>query len=279
MFKKILVVLILLTMATFLSQTMPSKAAENAFRISGSTTIQPLSDDAADLYSKKYGETLLVEGGGSGAGIKDAISGTSAIGAVSRSLNADEKAQLKYTTVAHDALVLIVNQNNPVNSLTKNNVIDIYTGKISNWKELGGADSPILLLTRENGGTLELFEKYTGLKDASSPEKGANGNITAKAVKLNSNYDAAQNIGDVPNSIAFSSYGSSLSFKEKGLPIKILVLDGVNATRDNIINNTYPVTRELNYVYKSTNAKTEKFLNLFSTPEGINLIKKQGFIP
>ncbi|MEI7473793.1 MAG: phosphate ABC transporter substrate-binding protein [bacterium] len=277
MFKKLLVSSLIV--AAFVSiQSNPCKA-EQAFRISGSTTMQPLSNDAADLYSKKYGETILVEGGGSGVGIKDAISGASSLGSSTRALTDAEKVLVTSVTVARDALDVIVNEKNPVKNLTRANITDIFSGKITNWKELGGPDAPIFIVKQPNdfAETIQL-EKYSGLKNAESAESGVNGKFTSKTETISSNLDLVSYVGENPTAIGYCSNGTAVTFKEQGIAVKIVSLDGVTPSKETVFNHTYPVPRELNYVYKTLNPKTEKFLKIFSTPEGKDLMLKQGFL-
>lgn len=252
--------------------------AQEVFRICGSTVMQPLTDAVAAAYQKKYGETIKVDGGGSDVGLKEAIAGTTTIGAYAKKISEEVKTQIKNTTVAYDGIVIIVNEQNPVTNLTKQNLIDMYTEKVKNWKEVGGPDMPIALVTRVYGAPMDLFTKYTGLTNSGSKEPGVNGMIANSAIRIETNFDLVQSIGDIPNSIGFASYGTALSFKEKGIPLKIISLDGFVPSKEAILANKYPITTEFNYVYKEHSDKIDKFLQIFNTPEGKKIVEDEGSI-
>jgi phosphate transport system substrate-binding protein len=273
-------VLLLLCSVVFMNTKAKAQVVPD-LKVSGSTTIQPLAEDLGEIYKKKYGKEIQTEGGGSGTGLNNVINGTSDIGNVSRALKDEEKAQLKFTTIANDALVIVVSQDNPMTNITKQQVIDLYTGKTANWKDLGwkNADVVPLLETKESNGTREVFEKFFGVKAADSKTPGVNGTETAKAHKADAVYDLISYISEVPNAVGYSSLGTALFIKEQGAPIKILSYEGVAATKENAIAKTYPITRELNVVYKEQTPKIKNYVDLYFTPEGKAIIQKEGFIP
>ncbi len=126
-----------------------------SIKISGSTTLQPIAQAAADkLLSMNSGLAISVAGGGSGAGIKETTSGANNIGMSSRDLTSEESAVLGEYVVANDGIALIVNPANPVKNLTKEQAEKIFLGEIKNWKEVGGNDAPILSIPVKRFGTL-----------------------------------------------------------------------------------------------------------------------------
>ncbi|MDI6727656.1 MAG: phosphate ABC transporter substrate-binding protein [Thermodesulfovibrionales bacterium] len=248
-------------------------------KISGSSTIQPLAEDVGKLYQQKYGQPVHVQGGGSMAGIKNAISGISDIGMVSRALKKTEKSKLRYTTIGFDAVAIIVNKRNPLNEINRTTLITIYNGIIKNWKEITTWDQPISLVSKQIGrSTLEVFEEYTGLKHHSNG-RGINGNISKEAYEAGSNIEAATLVGGAPGAIGYVSVGTAMSLIEKGMPIKILALNGVAAIKKNVLNGTYPVRRELNLVYRKDDKRIKNYLDLFLSMEGQEIVKAQCFIP
>lgn len=123
-------------------------ASALALDISGSSTVLPVVQKLIPLYNEKGGEPVKLSGGGSGVGVKDAISGKSQIGMVSRDLKGEESAVLKNSVIALDALAIIVNRNNPLTAITKAQLVELYTGKTTDWKTLGGADRPVVLVSK-----------------------------------------------------------------------------------------------------------------------------------
>ena len=144
-------------------------AAQNKIVVEGSTTLLPIAQKAAEVYMKKNADiNIIVRGGGSGVGITSLIDGTCDIANSSREIkqkeldNAFKKSkQLKAHTIAMDAIVIIVNPSNGIEDISKQQLKDIFTGKIKNWKELGGKDMKIVAVSRDSAsGTFETFMEY-----------------------------------------------------------------------------------------------------------------------
>ena len=139
----------------------------NSVSISGSTSVGPVMEAEAEAFkTKKPDVSIEINQIGSSAGIKNAMEGVSEIGMASRDLKGEEKqAGLKEVEIAYDGIALITHKNNPVKDLTLAQIKDIYTGKITNWKELGGNDAPIVVVSREDGsGTRDAFQEIVGFK-------------------------------------------------------------------------------------------------------------------
>ncbi len=248
--------------------------------ITGSSTIQPIAEMVGELYRRKYGVPVSVKGGGSRAGIESALSGAADIGLVSRALRADEKARLAYATIGHDAVVIIVNNSNPLGEMQKDSLVALYSGTVRNWKELGGKDEPVLLISKLPGrSTLALFEEYTGLRHPSRAEKGPSGSISNSAYEIGSNLESATLVGGLPGAVGYVSLGTATSLIEKGMPIKILTLEGIKGTRENVMNGKYPIRRELNLVFRKENRRMKRFVSFFMGPEGQRILRNQDFIP
>lgn len=247
--------------------------------LSGASTIQPLIDKVAPIHTKASGEPVTVVGGGSGAGIKNTLAGTSQIGMVSRALSDTEKADLRFATIGLDALAIIVNKSNKVEALSKAQLVDLYTGKIDNWKDLGGSERPVVRISKEVGrSTLELFEHYTGLisPDRKKTDKPL---INSNAYIVGSNLEAATLVGSIPGSIGYVSVGTALTLAKAGMPIKVLTLDAVEPTEETIRGKRYPIVRELNLVYLKETPAITAFLATVIGTEGQASVKAQGFLP
>jgi phosphate transport system substrate-binding protein len=236
----------------------------------GSSTIQPIIEEAAPLFEKKKaGLKIEIQGGGSGAGIKTATEGKADIGMVSRGLKAEESA-LVATKIADDGIAILVHKDNPLTAITKEQVIQLYTGAALNWKDVGGNDGVVTLITKEEGrSTLELFAKHFEIEKK----------IKADAIVIGPNGQAIKTLEGNPNAIAYVSVGSAEKAVEGGSPIKLLSLDGVTATTENVRNATYPLRRPLNLVTRGAPAGLAKeFIDFILSPEGQAIVAKQDFV-
>lgn len=249
-----------------------------AFDISGSSTVQPVVEKLIPLFTQG-GESVKVTGGGSGAGVKNAIAGTSAIGMASRDLSDTEKAALKNTVIGIDALAIIVNQRNPVTSFTKSQLVELYSGKVDNWSALGGPDLPVQRVSKEVGrSTLELFEHYTGLL---SPDRKKSDKplISSKTYVVGANVEALTLVGGMPGAIGYVSVGTARAMAEAGMPVKIIPLDGQEPTDAAIKSGRYPIVRPLNLVYVNETPSVRAFLDLAQGPKGQEIVQSLGFLP
>jgi phosphate transport system substrate-binding protein len=251
----------------------------HALDISGASTVQPVVEKLGPLFTAQGGEAIKLSGGGSGAGVKNAIAGTSQIGMVSRDLKDDEKTSLKNTVIAIDALAVIVNKANPVTNLSKAQLVDLYTGKVDNWKSLGGQDRPVVRVSKEVGrSTLELFEHYTGLL---SPDRNKTDKplISKKAYIIGSNLEAITLVGGMPGAIGYVGVGTARSMLKAGMPIKIITLDGLEPSDEAIKGKRYPIVRPLNLVYAKETPAVSSFLALAVSAQGQDVVKSLGFLP
>ena len=236
-------------------------------KIDGSTTVLPIAQDAADaLIKMNSGLSITVAGGGSGAGIKDVTAGTVNIGNSSRELTeAELKAGLVPYAIANDGIALIVNPSNPVKNLTKQQAADIFLGKITNWKDVGGDNSPIIVTTRETGsGTRSTLEELLLAKASivSTASPYASSALIKSAVAGNKYAIGYDSIGYVDSTV------------------KVVSLDGITATSTTVINKTYGMSREL-YCCTMGNASglSAMFIDyLRSTDAQKNIVAKEGYI-
>lgn len=236
--------------------------------VSGSTSVGPVMEVIAEEFqAKNEGVTVEVQQVGSSAGIKNTIEGTSEIGMSSRDIKDEEKsAGLKETQIALDGISLITNKNNQVKDLTLQQVKDIYTGKITNWKEVGGKDAPIVVVSREDGsGTRDGFQEKVGfksedlVKDAQISD--GSGNIKA-TVEGNENAIGYISFGYVDDSV-------------NGLKV-----DGVELTPENVKSGKYSIARPFILVNKEDKISEQgtKLIEFVLSDEGQKIIEDKGFI-
>jgi phosphate binding protein len=233
--------------------------------VAGSTSVQPYAEILAEEYMVLHpGAKIDIQGGGSAAGITAAQSGTANIGMSSRELKKEEK-NFWNVEIARDGLALIVNPKNPIQNLTLNQIRDIYTTEITDWSQVGGPKSKINIITREEGsGTRSAFVELVMGKNEISP----------KAIVQDSNGAVRQLVEDDPNAIGFISLGL---VNEK---VKALHLGGVAATRENIMNGSYSLSRPFLFITSGKPSGIAKeFIDFTLSLEGQKLLSNEGLIP
>lgn len=236
--------------------------------ISGSTSVGPSIEMIAEKFeASNEGIQVEVQQLGSSAGVKNAIEGVSHIGMASRDLKEEEKATgLVETEMAIDAIALVTNTANPVKDLTKDQVKDIYTGKITNWKEVGGNDAPIVVVSREDGsGTRGAFEEIVGYESAE---------LTKDATIGDGSGNIKSTVEGNENAIGYVS-GSYVDEK-----VNLLSVDGVEMTVENIKAGNYPIARPFLLVHKEDKIGEEgkKFIEFVLSEEGQAVVEEEGLI-
>ncbi|MEG1572100.1 MAG: phosphate ABC transporter substrate-binding protein [Bacteroidales bacterium] len=249
----------------------------NAQKIKGSDTVLPLAQKEAESFSKKNPQArLVITGGGSGVGIAALIDGSTQIAMSSRKMKFDEKLKLQEVgktaiekIIAYDALAVVVNPKNPVNQLTREQLEKIFTGKLTNWKQVGGKDLKIVVYARESSsGTYEFFKesilKHKNYKSSilSMPATGA----------------IIQSVSQTPGAIGYVG----LAYINKAVKALKVSYDGKNfvmPTYASAKNKSYPVVRPLYFYYtKKDAAKVANFINYVMSPTGQALVKNLGYI-
>jgi len=239
--------------------------------LTGSSTIAPLAAEIARKYEENHpGVRIDVQTGGSSRGIADARSRTADIGMVSRSLTSDE-TDLTVHTIAQDGVSLIVNAENPVKSLTHQQVIDIYSDKINNWQEVGGNDAPITVVNKSAAhSTLGLFIDFFGLKaEQIVPD-----------VIIGNNEQGIKTVAGNPNAIGYVSIGTAEYHQDVETAIALLPVDGVVASSDAVSKGTFSLSRPLNFVTadKPTDL-TQDFIQFAQSPQIHDIVEAQYFVP
>ncbi|MGL6298474.1 MAG: phosphate ABC transporter substrate-binding protein [Methanobacteriaceae archaeon] len=233
--------------------------------IVGSTSVQPVAEKLADKFQETHNGTKFnVQGGGSGMGIRSTEQGIAEIGMSSKSLSDGEKENITEVLIGKEGIAIGVSKDNPIDDLTKDQVRDIFSGKITNWKELGGSDVPINVVTREEGsGTRQAFESIV-MKDDS---------IREDAIVQSSTESVAQSVKSDSGAIGFMSF-SHLSGDVK--PVKI---EGVTVSEATIADGSYAIQRPFLFLVKGTpTGAAKEFLDRIHSPEGIEIIKKEKIV-
>lgn len=238
----------------------------------GSTSVTPLAEELGSAFTKLHpGVKVNVQGVGSTAGIKSVIDSTSEIGMSSRNLNEEEKNMgINEYIIAYDGIVVAVNPNNTVNNLDMETVKKIFKGEITNWKEIGGKDKEILIISREEGsGTRGAFEEIVGLE-----QKDENGNklslIREDALVAEGNGAVKANIANKENAIGYLSL-SYLDDTVKGLKI-----NSVDPTVENILSDKYSISRPFLFLTKGEQSElTKEFLNFTLGEEGQAIVSEK----
>jgi phosphate transport system substrate-binding protein len=247
----------------------------------GSTTIQPIFEDLKSYIQKDFGMNPIVEGGGSQKGLDLLSNNMIDIAMVSRDLSVAEKQKYNFITFGYDGLAIIIHKENPIEKISTNQLRDIYSGKIENWKKIDSKlNGEIVVISKILGrGTLDIFEHYIKLQSSKTTHKKFNyPHITTKAWEAGANNDSMVWVGGIKDSIGFVSFGSIKEFEGYNLPIKILPLDSIHPTNETIQNKSYPILRELNLVYQKSNTKVASFIKKLQNPLFDTTIKKHHFI-
>lgn len=244
-----------------------ASSSDDVITMSGSTSMEKLCNTLKEEYMNKTGVEIDVQFTGSGAGIQAVSEGTVNIGNSSRALKDEEKAKgLSENIVALDGIGIIVDKANTVADISKDNLAKVYKGEIKNWKELGGADEPIVVIGREAGsGTRGAFEEILGVEDACvyAQEISSTGAVMAK-------------VASTPGAIGY------VSLDVIDDTVSTLKVDSVEATAENIKNSTYSIQRP--FVMATKGAITEQsqtvqdFFNWLESEEGQTIITKLGLV-
>jgi len=247
-------------------------ASSKQITIKGSTTVLPIAQAAAEAFmDKNPAVRISVQGGGSGVGITSLIEKTCDIANSSRKIKDEEIAKAQAVGVvaneipiAMDGIAVIVHPSNTISSLSRQQIKDIYTGKISDWSELGMRKGKIVVLSRDtSSGTYEAFENLAINKEKVRPDALINA----------SNQAIASTVGNTPGAIGYIGHGY-LSKKVKDVSV-----DGVACTRENILSGKYPLSRPL-FMY--TNGKpvgdVKAFIDFVLGPQGKKIVEEEGFV-
>lgn len=271
-FKKLLLVAsaVLIALPVF---TGCSKDKGEKIVIKGSTTVLPITQKTAEAYRKINKVSITIEGSGSGNGIKALLDGSCDIANASRAMKSKELKKAKEKGIetkeiacALDMIVPVVNPKNSVNNLTMNQLKAIYDGSITNWKELGGPDSKIVVISRDtSSGTYEVWNKKVMKKT----------DVRKDALLQASNGAVASAVAGNAKAIGYVGYGYLNN------TIKSLKVNSINPTIANGKSGKFPVSRKL-FMYinaKTISGDAQNYINFILGKDGQKLVKQAGFIP
>ena len=254
---------------------------KESIKVSGSTTVLPVVQKAAEAYMASHsGADIQVIGGGSGVGIQQIGEKTVDIGMSSRELKTTEKTKypgLVTHIVARDGIAIIVNPKNTISAVQVSTVKDIYTGVITRWTEVSGASVPdasrIVVVGRDSAsGTREFFDTHAnGVLGGAVPIKSM--------LEKNSNGAVAQTIAQTPGAIGYVSIGF-VSSEVKAVPVLYTSSSDVVApTHENVLSGNYPINREL---FLFTNGQPDglakDFIEFIKGPEGQKIVEEEGYV-
>jgi len=247
-------------------------AGAQEITMAGSTTVLPISQKTAEVFmDKNPGISITVRGGGSGVGVASIIDSTVDIGQSSRPVKDKEiktalekGVNIKANVVALDGIAVIVHPSNKVSALTKQQVKDIYTGKISNWSQLGGSNAKIVVTSRDSSsGTFEAFNSMALDKSRVRPD----------ALMQASNQAVATTVAQTPGAIGYIGMGY-LSGSVKGVSF-----EGVKPSKATVLSQEYKLARPL-FMYTNGEPKgaVKKYLDFVTGVEGQKLVESLGFV-
>ena len=249
------------------SDNNDSAAVTGTVSTDGSTSMEKVIGALGESFmAANEGVEFTYNPTGSGAGITAAQEGRCDIGLSSRALKDEEKAGgLKETVLAYDGIAIIVNPENPVNDLTLDQIAKLYTGEITNWKDVGGNDAEVVLIGREAAsGTRDGFESITGTKDKCQYRQ-----------ELTSTGDVITAVSQNPDAIG---YASLASIKDS---VKTLNVDGVTPSETTVKDGSYKVQRPFVLVTvegKELTPVAQKFFDYITSPDAAAIIAKAGAV-
>ena len=281
MIRKNLIILVLL----MFTGTAFAAGIKNSIQIKGSDTMVNLGQAWAEKYMENNkGDFVAVTGGGSGTGLSSLISGTCDIAMSSRNIKSKEIDLAKQKGInpneikaGLDGLAVVVNPQNPISKLTLQQLADIFTGKISNWKEVGGKDLKIVILSREvNSGTHVYFKEHVLRRgDVNSKEE-----FSPRALMLSSSQAIADEVAGNPSAIGYYGMGY-ISAKQKAIAVaKDEKSEYIAPTIDNVLKGKYPISRPL-FLYTNGDPAglVKKFIDFTLSKEGQEIVLRTDFVP
>lgn len=265
--------LIVLTVAAAIIFAATSAWAGNIV-IKGSTTVLPIAQSVAEAYMKEHPDVKIsISGGGSGNGIKAIIDGTTDIANASRAMKdkeiklAEEKGVKPMEhVVAYDCIIPVVHPDNTLKDLTTDQLKSIYKGEVKNWKEIGGPDSPVVVISRDtSSGTYEVWESKIMNKERVFPG----------AQLLASNGAVVTAVAKNKNAIGYIGIGYITP------EVKTLTVNGVEGAKKTALDGSFPISRPLYMYTKGEPAGDAKgFLDYVKDPEkGQKYVEESGYVP
>jgi phosphate transport system substrate-binding protein len=257
------------TSGTDVVDTDGDAVLEGEINVVGSTTVQPLAERLAEGFEALNGDVrIIVGGGGSSVGVKSAGDGSADIGMASREIKSSEFEEfpdIVVYTIAMDGIAIVGNPDVPTTELTMDQVRDIFAGNITNWSEVGGTDTEIIIVSREEGsGTRGAFEELVMGEEL----------IGEMAILQPSNGAVRTTVSTTPGAIAYLSFGY---LDDTTVPISV---DGVLPTEENASSGAYPVVRPLNMITKGEpDVIGTAWLDFILSEDGQAIVTDEGYLP
>ena len=265
---------VLIMIIAILSACSDTKSSSNekignweTITISGSTSVGPLAEKLAMKYEELVNVKIEVNQIGSSAGIANAMNGVSQIGMSSRDLKQVEmNSGIEELVIAYDGIVVVAHPTNPVKDLTMEQIKQIFTGEITNWKDVGGKDMEIVVVSREDGsGSRDAFQEIVGYKS---------GQLIRNAIIASGN-------GNIKTTVAMNKHAIGfISFEYIDASISTMNINRVEATAENVLNGSYSLSRPFLFVHKGeVSAAAQAFIDYIFTPEAQKIVEQAGAIP
>ncbi|MFA1561434.1 phosphate ABC transporter substrate-binding protein [Aliivibrio fischeri] len=243
--------------------------------IAGSTSVSTLLEPFIDEYNKDNKPLVDLQSIGSSAGIKLLVDDTVNLAISSRELTDKEKETLNSTLIAYDAIAIVVHPDNPITELSTENIWKIYHGDIKNWKELGGTDRKISVISREiASGSRFSFEKHFGLTQEINSFTVSD--ISDNALVVNGTGMVKSIVSRNPYAIGYVSAGTLGDLAQ----LRVLKVDNVLPSQEAIMENKYSLSHPFLFVYKNQTVSKEstEFMNYIASPEATKTIQSLGYI-
>lgn len=252
-----------------------SFAANTNTTIAGSTSVSTLLEPFIEQYNQTSSHEIDLQSIGSSAGINMLVNNTVNLAISSRQLSSTEKSTLSSKIIAYDAIAIVVHPDNPITTLSADNIWKIYHGDITNWKELGGEDKKIAVITREiASGSRFSFENHLGLTQEVNSFTVSD--ISDHVIVVNSTSMVKSIVSRNPHAIGYVSAGSIGDLAQ----LNIVKIDGVLPTPESIIKNKYPLSRPFLFVYKTNTISKEAndFMEYMQTIGTSQKIQALGYV-
>lgn len=244
-----------------------SSAGGDLVTISGSTSVGPLAEKLAAKYEETENVKIEINQIGSSAGITNAINGVSQIGMSSRDLKQEEiDSGIEELVIAYDGIVVVAHPSNPVKDLTMEQVKQIFTGEVTNWKEVGGKDMEIVVVSREDGsGSRDAFQEIVDYKS---------GQLIRNAIVASGN-------GNIKTTVAMNKHAVGfISFEYVDETVSAMDINGVKAQASNVLDGDYELSRPFLFVYKEgVPEAATKFMDFILSADGQKIVEAAGAIP
>lgn len=268
-----------LVMAGTISFGQIAEARSKVVQLKGSDTILNASQAIAEKYMSTHkGARIAVTGGGSGVGISALINKTTDIAMASRNMKDKEFEQAKARginvdeiVVGYDGITIIANKSNPLKDIDDKTLGKIFRGEIKNWKEVGGDDAPIVVLSRDSSsGTHEFFKEHI-IREGNP--KGTQ-EYGPKTLYMPSNQSIKQEVANNKYAIGYIGMG----YMDDS--VEAIKVDGVEASRENVLSKKYPIARQVYwYTTKDRDGVVKNLVDFAVSPDGQAIIKDEGFVP